>query len=189
MLEDKPKSRTPLFLTLITAGVFLVGAALIPLLVQGQEIALRTSGVIRQPVVFDQVLPHLALSDLQGNPVILGETRGKVVLINNWATWCPSCQAELPDLQAYYQAHVNQGFVLIGIESGESADTVSNYVRQLGITFPIWLDPHGAALDSFKNWDLPSFYVIDRLGVIRMSWTGSINQATLEKYITPLLEK
>jgi hypothetical protein len=55
--------------------------------------------------------------------------------------------------------------------------------------FPVWLDPQGMALEIFQNWDLPSSYVIDRYGFIRLSWTGGINQPTLEQYVTPLLEE
>jgi len=189
MSEQNPKSRRTLFLTLVAAGFFLVGAALIPLLVHGQETALDSSRFIRPPVVMHQAAPQLALTDLQGNPVSLGGTLGKLVLVNNWATWCPPCKAEMPELQAYYQAHTGQGFVVVAIESGGPADTVSSFVRQLGLTFPVWLDPHVAALDSFQNWNLPNSYVIDRQGFIRMNWTGPVNQATLEKYVTPLLEK
>jgi peroxiredoxin len=189
MSENKPKSRTTLILTLITAGVFLVGAVLIQFLVSGQEAALEGSGVILPPAILHRTAPNLALTDLQGNPVSLEDSRGKVVLVNNWATWCPPCQAEMPELQAFYQGHTNQGFVLIGIESGEPADEVMKFVLKYGISFQVWLDPHNAALDSFQNWNLPSSYAIDRQGTLRMSWTGPVNRATLEKYITPLLEE
>jgi thiol-disulfide isomerase/thioredoxin len=189
MSDRNQKSRTSLFLTVITAGVFLVGAVLIPILIQGQKTALDNSKITLPPVIINRTASQLALADLQGNPVSLSGIFGKVALINNWATWCPPCLTEMPELQAYYQAHVNQGFVLIGIESGEPADIVIKFVRKYGLTFPIWLDPHGTALDSLQNWDLPSSYVMDRQGSLRMSWTGPVNQATLEKYITPLLEK
>jgi thiol-disulfide isomerase/thioredoxin len=189
MSDKNHKSRTSLFLTLITAGVFLVGAALIPLLIRGQKTALDNSKITLPPVIINRIASQITLVDLQGNAVSLSGIFGKVVLINNWATWCPPCQAEMPELQAYYQAHVNQSFVLVGIESGEPADVVTKFVRKYGLTFPIWLDPHGTALDFFQNWDLPSSYVMDRQGSLRMNWTGPVNQVTLEKYITPILEK
>ncbi|MGA2488572.1 MAG: TlpA disulfide reductase family protein [Anaerolineales bacterium] len=186
---QNPKSRAPLFLTLIAAGIFLVGALLTPLLVRSQETALQSSGLIRPPAVIDQAAPQLTLTDLKGQPVSLANYQGKVVLVNNWATWCPPCKTEMPDLQAYYQAHSAQGFVIIAIESGDTAATVSAFVRQLGLTFPVWLDPQGWAAGDFKNLNFPSSYLVDRQGRLRMSWTGPINQATLEKYVTPLLEK
>lgn len=190
MAEKKPKTRTPLLLTLITAGVFLTGAVLIPLLTHGQETALESSGVARPPDMMHQAIPRLELIDLQGNPVSLASAAsGKVVLVNNWATWCPPCRAEMPELQAYYQAHAGQDFSVIAIESGEPADTVASFVRRFGMTFPVWLDPSGAALDYFKNWNLPSSYVVNQQGIVLMSWTGPINRATLEKYVTPFLER
>src|SRR5512140_3715565 len=120
--QANPKARMPLILTLITAGVFMIGAALIPLLVRGQQKALDNSVPVRPPVVMNQSAPSLPLTDLQGNTVSLSMTRGKIVLMNNWATWCPPCQAEMPELQAYYQAHSGQGFLVVAIESGEAAD-------------------------------------------------------------------
>jgi thiol-disulfide isomerase/thioredoxin len=126
---------------------------------------------------------------VQGNPTSLDDYHGNVILVNNWAIWCPPCKAEMPELQAYYQAHAKAGFIVIAIESGEPANTVANFVRQNELSFPVWLDQHGTALEALQNWDLPSSYVMDQECIVRMSWTGSINWATLEKYVTPLLEK
>jgi thiol-disulfide isomerase/thioredoxin len=190
MPEKKPPTRSSLFLILIAVGVLLIGAGLIPVLIHAQETALESSVVVRQPEIMNQAMPLLALIDLQGKPVSLAdEAPGKVVLVNNWATWCPPCRDEMPELQAYYQAHAGRGFSVIAIESGEPAEPVINFVRQFGLTFPVWLDPNGTALDSFKNWNLPSSYVVNPQGTILMSWTGPINRATLEMYVTPLLEK
>jgi peroxiredoxin len=189
MSEKDPKSRTPLFLILISAGVFLFGAVLIQLLVGGQEKALQSLNIISQPIMLNKAAPQLVLTDLQGNPVSIGDFRGKLILVNNWATWCAPCQNELPELEAYYTSHADQGFVVVAIESGEPANTVASFVRQNKLTFPVWLDLKGFALEAFNNWDLPSSYVIDQQGNLRMSWTGPINRSTLENYITPLMEK
>jgi thiol-disulfide isomerase/thioredoxin len=185
----KPKPHARLILILVAAGVLLIGAAVFAWMYRGKESAIDGGGMVRPPAVLNQATPRLALSDLQGDPVSLETYRGKVVLINNWATWCPPCKEEMPELQAYYQAHIKQGFVIVAIESGEPAATVAGFVRQFGLTFPVWLDPDGRALDAFKNMDLPSSYVVDQQGTVRMNWTGQVNQATLEKYVTPLLEK
>ena len=189
MSDPKPKARTQLILTLVAAGVFLVGAVLIPALVNGQARALDPSGLLLPPVVMDQPAPQLGATDLQGRPVLLRDTLGKVVLVNNWATWCPPCKSEMPGLQAYYQAHSAQGFLLVAIEAGEPAATVIPFVRQLDLTFPVWLDQPSLAMEAFKNWDLPSSYLIDRQGRLRMGWQGPVSRASLEKYVTPLLEK
>ncbi len=85
-------------------------------------------------------------------------------------------------------SHATQGFLILGIEAGEPASEVAAFVRQYQLTFPIWLDPHGLALESFKNYNLPSSYVVDREGIIRLAWSGAISPEMLEKYVTPLVE-
>ena len=187
--DPAPNRRTALYLTLIAAGVFLLGGALIPLLVQAQAEALTTAGTGRPPAVANYPAPELALTDLQGRPASLADYRGQVVLVNNWATWCPPCKLEMPELQAYYQAHAADGFVVIAIESGEPADVVENFVQVFGLTFPVWLDPQGLALEAFANFNLPSSYVVDRDGNVRMFWTGMIDQQALEHHVTPLLRR
>lgn len=167
----------------------MLGAGLIPLLANAQEKALESAAPVIPPVITNYSAPKLTLIDLQGKPDSIENYRGQVVLVNNWATWCPPCKTEMPELQAYYSAHESDGFVIVAIESGEPADQVASFVHEYGISFPVWIDSKGAALDSFQNWNLPSSYVIDRDGIVRLSWTGAIDLPTLEQYVTPLLEK
>jgi peroxiredoxin len=133
--------------------------------------------------------PELQLKDLSGDQRSLADLRGQVVLVNNWAFWCAPCLAELPELQAYYQAHQAQGFVLVGVEAGGGFEDVSSHVRQNGLTYPIWLDPQEQALSKFKNSVLPSSYVLDPEGQVVLAWSGPVKRNILEVYVTPLLEK
>ena len=189
MVETKlNKRRLAAFLILIIGGIFLLGAGLIPLLGKAQQKALDSAAPIFPPVNKNIPVPSLALTDLQGNPDSIFAHIGQVILVNNWATWCPPCKDEMPELQAYYAHHQAEGFVILAIESGETQDQVKSFVQEYGITFPVWLDPQGKALEIFQNWNLPSSYLIDRKGMMRYTWTGAINQPTLEKYVTPLLE-
>lgn len=174
---------------LLASGVFLIGAAAILALSSNSDKSLPTSASIVAPVTANYPAPELTLSDLQGISVSLSDYRGRVVLVNNWATWCPPCKLEMPELQAYYDTHARDGFVLIGIESGEPLDEVAAFAREYGLTFPVWTDPHAASLEAFQNWTLPSSYVIDADGRVVYSWVGAINQQTLEKYVTPLLKR
>ncbi len=182
-------SKRSLGVAFFILGLFLVGGAIIYYLADAQLKTLDTSQIVLEPASVSYAAPKLSLTALDGSTVSLDKYRGKVVLVNNWATWCPPCQTEMPELEAYYSEHVNQGFVVVAIESGEPAATVADFVQTYELSFPVLLDPHGAALAAFKNWDLPSSYLIDGDGVVRMSWTGPVNQATLERYVTPLLEK
>jgi thiol-disulfide isomerase/thioredoxin len=187
--STKPDRRKIAMITLFAGGIFLLGAGLIPLVAAAQQRALIDAANVYPPVTLDSATPQLAFTDLAGRAVSFEDLRGRMVLVNNWATWCPPCKDEIPELEAYQAAHQAEGFLVVAIESGETADQVTAFVRENGVTLTIWLDPTGSALDAFQNWDLPSSYVIDRDGRLRMAWTGAINQATLEKFVTPLLEE
>lgn len=139
------------------------------------------------PAEVNYAAPELALENLNGGTEALTDYRGKVVLVNNWATWCPPCKAELPTLVAYFNEHAADGFVIIGIEAGEPANQVAPFAKQYQITYPVWLDPQGFSGRAFNNQSLPNSYVIDRTGTIRLAWTGQINREMLEKYVTPLI--
>jgi hypothetical protein len=95
----------------------------------------------------------------------------------------------MPALQSFFLAHSSDGFVVVAIEAGDPRNQVADSIRQLGLTFPVWLDPQSEALDAFHNPNLPSSYLIDREGVLRMAWMGAVDLPTLEKYVTPLLEE
>ncbi len=115
--------------------------------------------------------------------------RDHVVLVNNWATWCPPCKAEMPTLAAYYNEHTSEGLMIIAIEAGDPMEGVSQFAQNLDLKFQVWLDPNGASLRAFGNDNLPNSYVIDRSGTVRYVWTGEINKAMLEKYVSPLLSE
>jgi peroxiredoxin len=192
-METKNSSRRSrqnnIFITLLAAGIFFVGAAVVILVLPKAQEQVLANDLSVVPVTVNTPAPDLKLTDINGNPVSLSDYRGKTVLVNNWATWCPPCQAEMPTLEKYYEEHHGQNFVIVAIESGEPADEVADFVTQYRLTFPVWLDAKGLALDTFQNWDLPSSYVVDKDGTIRLTWTGKISRAMLDAYVTPLLEK
>lgn len=169
-------------------GLILFGFVLFALLRRTDEAAASAS-VDRSvvPMAVDYSTPQLSLQNLNGTTESLEDFRGKVVLVNNWATWCPPCKAEMPTLEQYYETHESEGFTIIAIEAGDGKDQVSQFVNSLKLKFPIWLDPNGDALQAFKNGNLPNSYVIDRAGTVRYAWTGEISLAMLEKYLTPII--
>lgn len=77
--------------------------------------------------------------------------------------------------------------MIIAIEAGDAKDAVSQFAQSYNLNFQVWLDPDGSSLKAFGNGSLPNSYVIDRLGIVRYAWTGEINLAMLEKYVTPLI--
>lgn len=167
-------------------GVFLIGVAILSLASQNSEgQAADLSSVVPAKVSF--AAPELSLQNIHGETESLLDYRDNVVLVNNWATWCPPCKAEMPTLAAYYNQHASEGLMIIAIEAGDSVDSVSKFAHSYGLEFQVWLDPNGASLRAFGNGTLPNSYVIDRSGTVRYAWTGEISKAMLEKYVTPLL--
>ncbi len=147
----------------------------------------ETASVI--PMEVSRPAPELVLEDLDGNPVSLSALRGQVVLVNNWATWCPPCRAEMPALEAYYQENRGKNFTLVAIDAGDPVSEVVRFAQSMELTFPIWMDRNSTALAAFNTTALPSSFVIDGQGTIRLAWTGAIDRATLDRYVTPLIEE
>lgn len=185
--RGKPKGRLAALIVL-GSGLLILGLVAFWVLLQpGATASPVSDSVVPVSVKFNA--PDISLVDLKGQNTSLSTYRGKVVLLNNWATWCPPCKAEMPTLQAFYDAHKAENFELIGVEAGEPANEVSQFVEQYRLTFPVWLDPDNKSLDAFHNQALPNSYVIDKTGVVRLAWSGAISREMLEKYIDPLLEE
>ncbi len=139
------------------------------------------------PAKVDLPVPQFTLTSLDGATVSLSDYQGKVVLVNLWATWCPPCREEMPALQAFYEEYQANGFILIAIDQGETLKEVDPFVGEFGLTFPVWLDPASMAGAEFNTMNLPSSYVIDRSGRIRLMWIGGISRANLDKYVPDVI--
>jgi cytochrome c biogenesis protein CcmG, thiol:disulfide interchange protein DsbE len=140
------------------------------------------------PVEVEYAAPALDLTALDGTPVSLSDLEGSVVLVNLWATWCLPCREEMPVLQEFYQVHRRDGFVLVAINQEESADMVRQFADDHDLTFPMWLDPQYLAQREFHTTYLPSSYVIDRTGTVRLLWIGGISRENLDAYVPPLIQ-
>lgn len=141
------------------------------------------------PGEVDFAAPELNLTDLDGNPVSLADYRGQVVLLNNWGIDCPFCEAEIPEFEAYHNAHKDQGLVIVGINADDPLEDVEAYIREMEMTFPVWLDPQKTSYRAFNNNNIPNSYLIDKTGTVRLAWDGPISIDILEIYITPLLQE
>jgi peroxiredoxin len=170
----------------VAIGLFLIGFAILAVASPKAEgNAESLNSVV--PVEVNYAAPELSLQNIKGETESLADYRDNVVLVNNWATWCPPCKAEMPTLVAYHNEHKVDGFSVIAVEAGEPVDVVSQFAQSFGMNFPVWLDPNGDSLRAFGNGTLPNSYVIDRTGTVRYAWTGEISKAMLEKYVTPLI--
>lgn len=183
----------PTSIALGTAGLGLIvlGVAIWTALAgASRSTATQATDFSSVPVQVQIAAPDLELDDLAGARHSLSAYRGQVVLVNLWATWCPPCEAEMPNLQRFFVRHAAEGFTVIGIEDGDPIEKVRSFVQEHHLTFPIWIDPTYQATDhAFKTSSLPSSYVLDRGGIIRWMWFGAISEANLERYIAPLIKE
>jgi thiol-disulfide isomerase/thioredoxin len=174
---------------MIGVGLVAIGVVLFMVLNNNSNNTAAPDDFSAVPVKVDFASPKLNLEDLSGKPVSLDDYLGSVVLVNLWATWCPPCKAEMPALQAFYENHNVDGFVLIGINQEETREVVKPFVQDFGLTFPVWLDLNYVAEQEFKTENLPSSFVIDRAGKVRLMWVGGISKKNLEKYVTNLIKE
>jgi len=124
------------------------------------------------------------LSDLDGKSWTLRELRGKVVLVNFWATWCPPCRKEMPDLDALYKKFKDQGFVILAIDD-EEIGKIKPYLAEHPVSYPILLDPARKANDMFRIDGIPKSFVYDREGKLVAQ---SIDMRTQKQFLEMLAQ-
>jgi thiol-disulfide isomerase/thioredoxin len=147
-----------------------------------QPAAQPVAAVVAAPPLVD-----VSAQTLGGAVVRLSEHRGQVILLNLWATWCPPCRAEMPLIQAAYEQYRDDGFVVLALSQGEEAATVAAYVRDAGLTFPVWLDASGAAGRAYQIRALPASIFIGRDGTVRAVYRGPLSRSVIDGTVAPLL--
>ena len=115
--------------------------------------------------------PDFTLTSLSGQRATLSELRGRVVLLDFWATWCPPCRTAMPHLEKLRQEFAQKGLTVLGVTT-EDADTVGPFIREHKITFPILLDPDGVAARAYRVTGIPRSLIIDREGKVHADLTG-----------------
>ncbi len=128
--------------------------------------------------------PDFSLPLLDGGSVRLSSLRGRPVVLNFWATWCPPCQEEMPHLQAAAAA-AGERAVFLGVDDAEPAADVRAFLQSHGVTYPIALDT-GATADLYGAYSLPVTFFIDKDGVVRDVIDGAVSPAVLEDRLRAL---
>ncbi len=170
---------------LVKASILLLFSAVLPACQQEPASEAKPVAVEESTVALDFTLP-----DLNGTQVSLSEHKGKVVLLNFWATWCPPCRLEMPTIEDAYQKFKDQGFavVAVNVDAG-SPSAVQDFVHEFDLNFQILLDPDMEVLHALHSFSLPTTIVIDRQGVIRSrelgyrNWTDEKSTALITKLL------
>lgn len=139
--------------------------------------------------------PDIRLMNLAGEPVALSDLAGRGVVLNFWATWCPPCRREMPLLEAAWQEHRPKGITIVGIDVGESPDTIKPFIGSMGVSYPIWVDAArgtegvddtNSLLARFGGVGLPTTVFIDAGGVIRHIYIGELSRGMLAEWLPKL---
>lgn len=139
------------------------------------------------PTEVGAAMPDFNAKLLDGKTFDVKEQRGKVVLLNLWATWCGPCRAEIPELVALYGKHSGNGLEIIGVslDDASAESSVRDFAKEQKITYPIALDPDGKLANDFRTSVIPTTVLVDRGGKIRWRHIGAIepNDKELESAI------
>ena len=139
--------------------------------------------------LLNRTAPDFTRQDLSGHAVHLAGLRGKVVLLNFWATWCAPCQIEMPAFAAWQRQYGPQGLDVVGISMDDSAAEAQRVIRRLKIDYPVAMGDVHLGLRYGGVFGLPLTYLIDRNGVIRARFQGVTDPNAIEKQVQALLSR
>lgn len=125
------------------------------------------------PIEVGSAAPTFELPTLHKGEVSLASLRGKVVLVNFWASWCRPCQVEMPAMERLYQKLQPRGFELVAVSVDEKKTDAESFSSRLNLTFPILLDPHKRVATMYQTFRYPESFLIDRRGTLVEHYVGS----------------
>ncbi|HEY52520.1 MAG TPA: redoxin domain-containing protein [Caldilineae bacterium] len=131
--------------------------------------------------------PNFKMQLPDGETVTLNDLKGHPMIINFWATWCPPCRREMPDLIKAYEAHKDEGLVVLEVNSAEAPVQVEAFIKEFGVTAPVVIDARNEVLGVYRTNGLPASFFIDKDGVIQAHWPGFLDANTLNQLLAEIL--
>jgi peroxiredoxin len=141
------------------------------------------TGTIKEGIENGDLAPDFELTASDGRQVKLSHYRGKKVILNFWATWCPPCRAEIPDLEKFYSDFKDRDTVILGVDltqSERSESAVADFIKKEGITYPVALDTENTVNQVYGISSVPTSYMIDTKGIIRHKISGPMDYGTMK---------
>jgi peroxiredoxin len=139
-----------------------------------------------------ELAPGFSLPAIDGKMIRLSDFKGKPVLINLWATWCPPCRFEMPGIEAAYEKYQDKGLVVLGIDFTVQDDPaeVQSFIDEFKLTFPVLLDRTGdVSVDLYHMRGLPTSFFIDSNGILQRIQVGELRPAELEQDLAEILPR
>jgi thiol-disulfide isomerase/thioredoxin len=187
MLRDKAALKDPGHRSRWMLHVLSITSLWVMMVLSACGAAMEPASSTPTPTQTPSPIVDFTVVDLEEQDVHLSDLRGNVVLVNFWASWCSPCREEMPILQAYYLAHKDENFVLVGVNVSDRPERVRELVAENGYQFPIWLDPPGNVLIDLRMQGLPASLLIDAEGHLIDRWVGPVAEGSLDAIVGPHL--
>jgi peroxiredoxin len=152
--------------------------------IEGMDMSSITVGINQ-----GDIAPDFELNTPDGESLKLSDFRGQKVIVNMWATWCPPCRVEMPDMQKIYEKYKDENATIIAVNmtsSEKSLDSIPNFLDEFGITFPVVLDEHNKVGEIYQVYALPTSLIIDSKGIIQQKISGPMNYEMMEKFVSEI---
>lgn len=130
---------------------------------------------------------NLKLKDMNGATVNLADFKGKVILLNFWATWCGPCKVEIPEFVRAYEAHKDKGFVVLGVSIDDTPDQLKEFAKEFKISYPMLLNQESVEQAYGPIYGVPISFFIGRDGLICRKQMGEVKKEMLEQELRSLL--
>ncbi|HHJ36637.1 MAG TPA: TlpA family protein disulfide reductase [Gammaproteobacteria bacterium] len=141
---------------------------------QAETLKILTIPETLQPYQKEALVPELEQQDLAGKMHALQDYRGKVIVLNFWATWCTPCVEEIPSLGRLQKSFPEKDLIVLSVDIGESKKEIENFLEQVPADFPVLLDPDGSLIKRWKIIAFPTTFVIDKKGAIKLAYYGAL---------------
>ena len=169
-------------------AILLVGIAVIAIVAFSLLFLLQPGDtVVGGHPLSGQAAPEIDLVSLDGERVTLSSLRGRPVLVNFWATWCPPCRAEFPLMVEAYAEHADDGLQILGILHDDAAEGARAFAADQDATWPMLLDPEDEAWKDYLGVGLPTSFYVDADGIVRAFSVGPFSEAGLAAQLATIL--
>jgi cytochrome c biogenesis protein CcmG/thiol:disulfide interchange protein DsbE len=136
-----------------------------------------------------EAAPGFTLQTFDGQTVRLADLRGKVVLVNFWASWCIPCSQEAPDIENTWRDYKDRNVVFLGVDYVDTETEARNYLRNFNISYPTGADLGTRISQAYRIRGVPETYIIDRQGTLRATFIGPVTAAQIKGKLDPLLSE